>query len=66
VPSISWYDDRSDTQLLDFIPMLKMMATVEDVRPFIVGSVTDHVLDIPKCTEMMTVYLQQQNDVELM
>lgn len=34
IPILSWYDERSDTKLFDYIPVLKLMANpaVQDVR----------------------------------
>jgi len=32
VPCRSWFDDRSDTELLELIPFFENMATVDDVR----------------------------------
>jgi len=32
VPCRSWFDDRSDTELLELIPFFENMATVQDVR----------------------------------
>jgi RNA polymerase II subunit A small phosphatase-like protein len=49
IPSISWYEDKNDTQLLDWIPMLKQMAEVDDVRPFLSQSTKNNVLDIAYC-----------------
>jgi TFIIF-interacting CTD phosphatase-like protein len=61
VPSVSWYEDKADTQLLDYIPMLKALASVEDVRPLILSTVVDNIQDIPKC-----IYLANQQHQELM
>jgi len=35
VPILSWYSDLADTQLWKYIPILKKLATVDDVREFI-------------------------------
>ena len=35
IPIITWYDNLEDDQLIKLIPILKYLATVEDVRPFI-------------------------------
>ena len=48
IPSISWYEDKEDTQLLDFIPFLKALSTVDDVRPYLMASVKDNVLDLDR------------------
>ena len=35
IPILSWYDDPDDIELIRFIPALKLLAQVEDVRPVI-------------------------------
>jgi RNA polymerase II subunit A small phosphatase-like protein len=35
LPSISWYDDKNDRELNDFVPILEKLALVKDVRPYL-------------------------------
>jgi hypothetical protein len=37
IPILSWYEDRADTKLFDYIPVLKLMASpaIQDVRTII-------------------------------
>lgn len=35
VPILSWYDDPEDVELMRFVPGLKSLAKVDDVRPVI-------------------------------
>jgi Dullard-like phosphatase family protein len=55
VPCRSWFDDRSDTELLELIPFFENMATVQDVRE--VGLAPHILLETPesflfKCAEV--------------
>jgi RNA polymerase II subunit A small phosphatase-like protein len=42
LPIVSWYDDREDVVLYDYLPYLKELSEVDDVRPFILSSVKDN------------------------
>lgn len=33
MPILSWYDDRTDTKLIELIPVLQLLSEVPDVRP---------------------------------
>jgi Dullard-like phosphatase family protein len=46
VPCRSWFDDRSDTELLELIPFFENMATVQDVRE--VGLAPHILLETPE------------------
>ena len=35
LPIISWYDEKEDTQLYDYIPFLQALSSVDDVRPIL-------------------------------
>ena len=35
LPILSWYDDRTDTKLIELIPVLQLLAQVPDVRPIL-------------------------------
>lgn len=35
LPIISWYDEKDDTQLYDYIPFLQALSNVDDVRPIL-------------------------------
>ena len=58
VPIKSWFDDPSDTQLLDLIPFLEQLAYKADVRPILKECVynlksQEPVIDIKKGLELM-------------
>ena len=46
MPILSWYDDPDDDELMQFIPGLKLLAQVDDVRSVIVQSVFDNEWNI--------------------
>jgi len=35
LPIVSWYDDKEDRCLYDYIPFLKALSRVDDVRPIL-------------------------------
>lgn len=35
LPIVSWYDDKNDTLLYDYIPFLRALSIVDDVRPIL-------------------------------
>lgn len=35
LPILSWYDDPNDTELIRFVPALRLLSLVDDVRPVI-------------------------------
>ena len=35
IPILSWYDDPNDNELIKLIPLMKYLASVNDVRPII-------------------------------
>lgn len=45
LPIVSWYDDPSDNELMRYVPALKLLAQVDDVRPVILQSVFENVWD---------------------
>jgi hypothetical protein len=58
VPIKSWFDDPSDTQLLDLIPFLEQLAYKADVRPILKECVYNlksqqPAIDIKKGLELM-------------
>lgn len=36
MPILSWYDDPTDNELMRFVPSLRLLAQVDDVRPVII------------------------------
>lgn len=56
MPILSWYDDKSDTYLYDYLPLLKELSDVDDVRPFLMAAVKENVLDIDKALTLVKAY----------
>lgn len=56
MPILSWYDDKSDTYLYDYLPLLKELSDVDDVRPFLMAAVKENVLDIDKAMTLVKAY----------
>ena len=40
MPILSWYEEKDDTKLFELIPVLKLMAEIEDVRPVLLECTT--------------------------
>ena len=40
MPILSWYDEKSDTKLMELIPVLKALSEVPDVRTVLTQAVT--------------------------
>ncbi len=60
LPILSWYDDKEDQFLFEFIPLLKELADVDDVRPFLMAAVKDNEFDIEKAMAMIKTYKESQ------
>jgi hypothetical protein len=55
MPILSWYDDRTDTKLIELIPVLKLLSEVPDVRPILSACCTrDNVYQTDKSINMCT------------
>ena len=46
LPILSWYDDPDDRELMRFIPALKLLAQVEDIRPVILQSTFENEFNV--------------------
>jgi len=42
LPILSWYEDKDDKVLFEYIPLLKDLSNVDDVRPFLMACVKDN------------------------
>ena len=64
LPILSWYDDPHDRELMRFIPGLKLLAQVDDVRPVIMQSCHDNEWNIEKsiriCESLLILRNQQE------
>jgi hypothetical protein len=53
IPTTSWYDDLSCTELYQLIPILINLARVKDVRPFIKAFVKDNRVMFTKASQVL-------------
>lgn len=53
LPSISWYDDKSDRELFEFMPILEKLAYVNDVRDYMKHFTFENKVNIAKATQIM-------------
>ena len=53
LPSISWYDDMKDRELMEFVPILEKLATVRDVRNILPKIVDDNRVNLAKAKEFL-------------
>ena len=64
LPILSWYDDPSDTELMRFVPALKLLAQVEDIRPVILQSTFDNEWNVDmaiRICESLLILKEKQN-----
>ena len=64
LPILSWYDDPEDDELMRFVPGLKLLAQVDDVRPVILQSCFDNEwncdLSIKICESLLILKYKKQ------
>lgn len=53
LPSISWYDDMHDRELMDVVPILEKLAFVRDVRDYLPRIVDDNKINFNKAKEVL-------------
>jgi TFIIF-interacting CTD phosphatase-like protein len=56
MPILSWYDDKDDKYLYDYLSFLKELSEVDDVRPFLMGCTKDNKIDIEKGRDLIRAY----------
>jgi hypothetical protein len=54
-PSISWYDDPNDRELIDFVPLLEKLSVVKDVRTYLPLLVTDNKINLVKAKDVLNI-----------
>ena len=68
LPILTWYDDPNDKELIDLIPLLKFLSTVEDVRP-IIKKIVDHhknVINFDLVEDFIKNKIKENNDYKKM
>ena len=53
LPSINWYDDKADRELLDMVPVLERLAYVPDVRDYMKTFVDDNKINFEKARAIL-------------
>jgi Dullard-like phosphatase family protein len=56
IPILTWFEDKSDRELFEIIPILEFLSGVPDVREFIPQFVTDNKIDYEKVEEIIKKY----------
>jgi TFIIF-interacting CTD phosphatase-like protein len=53
MPILSWYEDKTDNMLLQYLPVLKLLSEVPDVRPILKECCgRDNVYQLEKSIQM--------------
>lgn len=55
LPCTSWYDDPTDRELNELVPILEKLAIVKDVRPYLTKLVTDNKVDFARAKELLNI-----------
>jgi RNA polymerase II subunit A small phosphatase-like protein len=55
LPILSWYDDKEDQVLYEYVSLLKELSNVEDVRPILSTSVSENVINIQKAKDLIRI-----------
>ena len=56
LPIVSWYDNKQDTLLYEYIPFLKELSDVDDVRPILINSVENNVFNVERGLRIVKEY----------
>lgn len=65
LPCTSWYDDMSDRELNELVPILEKLAIVKDVRPYLTKLVNDNKVDFIKAKELLNIgqYINPEDEL---
>jgi carboxy-terminal domain RNA polymerase II polypeptide A small phosphatase len=55
LPCTSWYDDPTDRELNELVPILEKLAIVKDVRPYLTKIVNENKVDFNKAKELLNI-----------
>ena len=53
MPIVNWYDDKTDQELIHYIPILEWLAYVDDVRKYLPKMVENNQLDYKKAVNVI-------------
>jgi Dullard-like phosphatase family protein len=65
IPISTWTDDMNDIKLSQLVPLLRLLATVEDVRSYLMWLVTDDNIDYEDALEELKEDLKNKNEDEV-
>lgn len=65
LPCTSWYDDMTDRELNELVPILEKLAIVKDVRPYLTKIVNDNKVDFMKAKELLNIgqYINPEEEI---
>jgi len=66
LPTISWYDDMSCKELLKFIPILRSLSKVPDVRDYMDKFIDDNKVDFKKAINVLSLKPEEPQPQQLM
>ena len=53
LPSISWYEDKNDKELLEMVPILERLAYVPDVRDYLKTFVENNTINFERARQIL-------------
>ena len=64
LPSLNWYDDKNDTELMEMIPILERLAYVPDVRDYLPQFIENNSINWERARTILGLYPAQLQNPE--